>query len=190
MPASYLSSYTNLLKFRAVNLLHDIAEPMCGESMAEEKDGEWMHIRSECSTLYRLLHTWHLARGMIRSMWVCLQGEWCGSKPGVGIIIELSNRKSYYSCTFDDVSYVVCRVVVATPPVQVPLTQEHQNYESAPRFTVRDRSTMSTVSMNDVSHVASLVTLNLTPAELRLWVQTSCKRTCWSCRRRAYPGRI
>ena len=40
--------------------------------------------------------------------------------PIVGITKELSNRISYYVCTFDDVSYVVCCVVVATPPVQVP----------------------------------------------------------------------
>ena len=33
---------------------------------------------------------------------------------GVGITNELSNRISYYVCTFDDVSYVVCCVVVAT----------------------------------------------------------------------------
>ena len=50
--------------------------------------------------------------------------------PNVGITNELSKRISYYVCTFDDVSYVVCCVVVATPPVQVPLTQEHQNNES------------------------------------------------------------
>ena len=81
---------------------------------------------------------------------------------------ELSNRISYCVCTFDDVSYVVCRVEVATPPVQVPLTQEHQKDESTPCLTVRDRSSLSTVSMNVVSHVASLITLNLTPAELRL----------------------
>ena len=86
----------------------------------------------------------------------------------VGITNELSNRISYYVCTFDDVSYVVCCLVVATPPVQVPLTQEHQEDESAPCLTVRDRSSLSTVSMNDVSDVASLITLNLTPVELRL----------------------
>ena len=80
---------------------------------------------------------------------------------------ELSNRISYCVCTFDDVSYVVCRVEVATPPVQVPLTQEDQKDESTPCLTVRDRSNLSTVSMNVVSHVASLITLNLTPAELR-----------------------
>ena len=84
----------------------------------------------------------------------------------VGITNELSNRISFYVCTFDDVSYVVCCVVVATPPVQVPLTQEHQNDESAPCLTVRDRSNLSTVPMNDVSDVASLITLILTPAEL------------------------
>ena len=60
----------------------------------------------------------------------------------------------------------MCRVVVATPPVQVPLSQEHQNDESAPCLTVRDRSKLSTVSMNDVRYVASLITFNLTPAEL------------------------
>ena len=75
---------------------------------------------------------------------------------------------SYYVCTFDDVTYVVCCVEVATPPVQVPLTQEHQKDESALCLTVRDRSSLSTVSMNDVSDVASLITLNLTLAELRL----------------------
>ena len=85
---------------------------------------------------------------------------------GVGITNELSNRISYYVCTFDDVSYVVYCVVVATPPVQVPFAQEHQNDESAPCLTVRDRSNLSTVSMNDVSDVASLITLILTPAEL------------------------
>ena len=83
----------------------------------------------------------------------------------VGITSVLSNRISYYVCTFDDVSYVVCRVVVATPPVQVPLSQEHQNDESAPCLTVRDISNSSTVSMNVVSHVASLITLNLTHQE-------------------------
>ena len=80
----------------------------------------------------------------------------------------LSMGLNYYLSTFDDVSYVVCCVGVATPPVQVPLTQEHQNDESAPCLTVRDRLNLSTVSMNDVSDVASLITLNLTPAELRL----------------------
>ena len=80
----------------------------------------------------------------------------------MGITNELSNRISYYVCTFDDVSYVVCCVGVATVPVQVPLTQEHQNDESASCLTVRDRSNLSTVSMNDVSDVASLITLILT----------------------------
>ena len=84
----------------------------------------------------------------------------------VGKTNQLSNRKSYYVYTFDDVSYIVCCVGVATPPVQVPLTQEHQNDESAPCLTVQDRSNLSTVSMNDVSDVASLITLILTPAEL------------------------
>ena len=84
----------------------------------------------------------------------------------VGITNELSNRISYYVCTFDDVSYVVCCVVVATPPVQVPLNQEHQHDESAPCLTVRDSAIFSPVSMNDVSDVASLITLILTPAEL------------------------
>ena len=60
----------------------------------------------------------------------------------------------------------MCRVGVATPLVQVPLTQEHQNDESTPCLSVRDRSNLSTISMNDVSDVASLVTLILTPAEL------------------------
>ena len=85
---------------------------------------------------------------------------------GIGITNELSSRINYYVCTFDDVSYVVCCVVVATPPVQVPSTQEHRNDESAPCLTVRDRSNLSTVPMNDVSDVASLITLILTPAEL------------------------
>ena len=88
------------------------------------------------------------------------------SDVSVGITNELSNRISYYLCTFDDVSYVVCCVVVATPPVQVPLTQEHQKDESAPCLTVRDSAIFSPVSMNDVSDVASLITLILTPAEL------------------------
>ena len=92
----------------------------------------------------------------------------------VGITDELSNRISYYVCTLDDVSYAVCCVVVATPPVQVPLTKEHQNDESAPCLTVRDRSNLSTVSMNDVSDVASLITLILTPAELSPWARDSC----------------
>ena len=39
----------------------------------------------------------------------------------VGITNELSNRISYYVCTFDDVSYVVCCVVVATPPVHLSI---------------------------------------------------------------------
>ena len=53
----------------------------------------------------------------------------------------------------------MCCVEVATPPIQVPLIQEHQKDESAPCLTVRDRSNLSTVSMNDVSDVASLNTL-------------------------------
>ena len=52
----------------------------------------------------------------------------------VPVNCSLNNRKSYCLCTFDDVSYVVGCVEVATPPVQVPLTQEHENGndESAP----------------------------------------------------------
>ena len=84
----------------------------------------------------------------------------------VGITNELSNRISYYVCTFNDISFVVGCVLVATPPVQVSLTQEHQNDETAPCLTVRDSAIFSLVSMNDVSDVASLITLILTPAEL------------------------
>ena len=102
---------------------------------------------------------------LIASDLIFLHNSWPSA---VGIINQLSNHISYYVCTFDDVSYVVCCVAVATPPVQVPLTQEHQNDESAPYLTLRDRSNLSTVSMNDVSDVASLITLILTPAELRL----------------------
>ena len=42
------------------------------------------------------------------------------------------------------------------------------------RLTVRDRSNLSTVSMNDVSDVASLITFILTPAELSPWARDSC----------------
>ena len=37
----------------------------------------------------------------------------CTAVVPVGITSVLSNRISYYVCTFDDVSYVVCRVVVS-----------------------------------------------------------------------------
>ena len=37
----------------------------------------------------------------------------------VPVNCSLSNRTSYYVYTFNDASYVVCRVEVATPPVQV-----------------------------------------------------------------------
>ena len=89
----------------------------------------------------------------------------------VGIANELSNCISYYVCTFDDVSHVVCCVGVASPPAQVPLAQEHQNDESAPCLPVWDRSNLSTVSMNDV---ASLITLILTPSELPPSARDSC----------------
>ena len=90
---------------------------------------------------------------------------WC-RVPGVGITDELSNGISYDVCAFDDAPCIVCCVGVAISPVQVPLTQEHQNDESAPCLTVQDGSNLSTVSMNDVSDVASLIILILTPAEL------------------------
>ena len=41
---------------------------------------------------------------------------------------ELSNRISYYICTFDDVLYVVCCVGVATSPVQVTLGENRVTY--------------------------------------------------------------
>ena len=62
----------------------------------------------------------------------------CSRVLGVGITDELSNGISYFVCAFDDVLCVVCCVGVATPPIQVPLTQEHQNDESASSLTVQD----------------------------------------------------
>ena len=62
----------------------------------------------------------------------------CSRVPGVGITDELGYGINYFVCAFYDVPCVVCCVGVATPPIQVPLTQEHQNNESAPCLTVQD----------------------------------------------------
>ena len=77
-------------------------------------------------------HTFELDFGHEKQTFYSATVIYAVHKEPVGITNELSNRISYYVCTFDDVSYVVCCVVVATPPVHVPLTQEHQNDESAP----------------------------------------------------------
>ena len=80
-----------------------------------------------CRSGSRFWHSWCLVcsgvvGSWVRGWWEKLEWDFRLVLP-VGITNELSNRISYDVCTFDDVSYVVGCVLVATPPVRVSLTQ-------------------------------------------------------------------